>query len=179
MSAPNVLLLDEPTNDLDVQTLTILEDYLDDFPGAVIVVSHDRYFLDRIVEKVFAFDGNGGITQYSGNYSDYRDKINSIEPEIGDKGKNSIDKKPVVQDRPKERPRKLSFKEQREYEQIEAVIAGVEHELSQVVAAINQAGSNFELLQQLTGRQLELEGQLNELLDRWTYLNELVEEFSN
>ncbi|SMC76617.1 ABC-F family ATP-binding cassette domain-containing protein [Sporomusa malonica] len=179
MSAPNILLLDEPTNDLDVQTLTILEDYLDDFPGAVIVVSHDRYFLDRIVDKIFAFEGNGTITQYSGNYSDYQDKINVIESENGDKGKGAIDKKPVVQERPKERPRKLSFKEQREYEQIEAVIAGVEYELAQVATAINTAGSNFELLQQLTGRQQELENQLNELLDRWTYLNELVEELGN
>lgn len=176
MSAPNILLLDEPTNDLDVQTLTILEDYLDDFPGAVIVVSHDRYFLDRIVEKIFAFEGNGRITQYSGNYSDYQGKINVIEPGNDDRGRGAADKKPIAQERPKERPKKLSFKEQREYEQIDEVIAGVEHELTQVAAAINAAGSNFELLQQLTGRQQELEMQLNELLDRWTYLNELVEE---
>ena len=96
-----------------------------------------------------------------------------------DKNKNTADKKIVTQDKPKERLRKLSFKEQREYEQIEEVIAGVEHDLSQVAHAINTAGSNFELLQELTAKQQELEVRLNELLDRWTYLNELVEELDN
>ncbi|MDF2874350.1 MAG: ettA, partial [Sporomusa sp.] len=177
MSAPNVLLLDEPTNDLDIQTLTILEDYLDDFPGAVIAVSHDRYFLDRIVEKVFAFEGQGRITQYPGNYSDYQNRISIVEAEAADKARNTADKRPVAADKPKERPQKLSFKEQREYEQIDAVIAGVEQELVQVAHGLNTAGSNFELLQELTGRQQELEMRLDELLNRWTYLNELVEEF--
>jgi ATP-binding cassette subfamily F protein uup len=179
MSAPNVLLLDEPTNDLDIQTLTILEDYLDDFPGAVIAVSHDRYFLDRIVEKVFAFEGQGRITQYPGNYSDYQNRISIVEAEAADKARNTADKRPVAADKPKERPQKLSFKEQREYEQIDAVIAGVEQELVQVAHGLNTAGSNFELLQELTGRQQELEMRLDELLNRWTYLNELVEEFNN
>ncbi|HWR43021.1 ABC-F family ATP-binding cassette domain-containing protein [Sporomusa sp.] len=179
MSAPNVLLLDEPTNDLDIQTLTILEDYLDDFPGAVIVVSHDRYFLDRIVDKVFAFEGKGKITQYTGNYSDYQDKISVVESDAAEKAKSVADKRPVAADKPKERPNKLSFKEQREYEQIEAIIAGVEQELAQVAEGLNTAGSNFELLQELTGRQQQLEGRLDELLNRWTYLNELVEEFNN
>ncbi|MBP2663505.1 MAG: ettA [Firmicutes bacterium] len=179
MSAPNVLLLDEPTNDLDVQTLGILEDYLEDFPGAVIVVSHDRYFLDRLVEKLFVFEGDGKITQYPGNYSDYQNKVSVQETETADKSKGAADKKPTVQDKPKERPRKLSFKEQREYDQIEEVIASVEQELAQVAAAINTAGSDFTLLQELTNRQQQLESRLDELLDRWTYLNELVAEFSN
>ena len=179
ISAPNVLLLDEPTNDLDVQTLSILEDYLDDFPGAVIVVSHDRYFLDRLVEKLFVFEGQGKITQYPGNYSDYQDKISVQETENADKSKGTADKKPTVQDKPKERPRKLSFKEQREYDQIEEVITGIEQELAQVAAGINTAGSDFELLQQLTDRQQELESRLDELLERWTYLNELVDQFAN
>ncbi|CQR74209.1 COG0488: ATPase components of ABC transporters with duplicated ATPase domains [Sporomusa ovata] len=179
ISAPNVLLLDEPTNDLDVQTLSILEDYLEDFPGAVIVVSHDRYFLDRVVEKLFVFEGQGKITQYPGNYSDYQEKISMQEVEHADRGKAAADKKPAVQDKPKERPRKLSFKEQREYEQIEEVITGVEQELAQVAAGINTAGSDFELLQKLTDRQQELESKLDELLERWTYLNELVDQFAN
>ncbi|WP_371361529.1 Energy-dependent translational throttle protein EttA [Sporomusa rhizae] len=180
MSAPNVLLLDEPTNDLDIQTLSILEDYLEDFPGAVITVSHDRYFLDRLVDKIFAFEGKGSIKQYPGNYTDYQNRISVQEAETpsGDK-KSTADKKPTAQDKPKERPRKLSFNEQREFEQIEDVIAGVEQELVQIASAINTAGSNFELLQDLTVRQQELEGRLSELLDRWTYLNELVEELSN
>lgn len=178
MSAPNVLLLDEPTNDLDIQTLSILEDYLEDFPGAVIVVSHDRYFLDRLVDKIFAFEGKCGINQYPGNYSDYQARVSILEADAlsEDKNKNTSDKKAVSQDKPKERPRKLSFKEQREFEQIDDVIAGVEQELAQVAHAINTAGSNFELLQELTVKQQELEQRLNELLDRWTYLNELVEE---
>lgn len=179
MSAPNVLLLDEPTNDLDVQTLSILEDYLEDFPGAVIVISHDRYFLDRLVDKIFAFEGQGKISQYPGNYSDYQEKISTQEAEQADHRKSEPPKKQVVQDKPKERPRKLSFKEQREYEQIEDVIAGVEQELAQITAAINTAGSDFELLQELTEKQQELETRLDELLDRWTYLNELVAEFDN
>lgn len=179
MSAPNVLLLDEPTNDLDIQTLTILEDYLEDFPGAVIVVSHDRYFLDKLVDKIFAFEGSGHIVQYPGNYSDYQEKMSLQAAQMAEKEKQETQKKqPAMQDKPKERPRKLSFKEQREYEQIEDVIAGVEQELAQVGAAINTAGSNFELLQELTARQQELEERLDELLERWTYLNELVAELA-
>lgn len=181
MSAPNVLLLDEPTNDLDIQTLSILEDYLEEFPGAVITVSHDRYFLDKLADKIFAFEGQGVIKQYPGNYTDYHNRISVIETVTAgaEKTKGAAEKKPVIADKPKERPRKLSFKEQREYEQIEEVIAGVEQELAAVNAAINAAGSNFELLQELTAKQQELDLRLNELLDRWTYLNELVEELSN
>ncbi|WP_425057773.1 Energy-dependent translational throttle protein EttA [Sporomusa carbonis] len=176
MSAPNVLLLDEPTNDLDIQTLTILEDYLDEFPGAVLIVSHDRYFLDRLVDKIFVFEGGGRVRQYTGNYSEYLGKISSSpEPEAGDKAKSSADNKPVAADKPRERPRKLTFKEQREYEQIEDVIAGVEQELQQVTAAIDAAGSNFEVLQELVRMQQELQRRLDELLERWTYLNELAE----
>lgn len=179
MSAPNVLLLDEPTNDLDVQTLSILEDYLEDFPGVVIAVSHDRYFLDRLAEKLFVFEGQGKITQYPGNYSDYQEKAALQDGETTDKGRTTVEKKMAVSDKPKERARKLSFKEQREYESIEEVIAGVELELSQVAAAINTAGSDFELLQQLTTKQQELTTALDELLDRWAYLNELVAELGN
>ena len=179
MSAPNVLLLDEPTNDLDVPTLSILEDYLEDFPGAVITVSHDRYFLDKLADKIFAFEGEGKITQYPGNYSDYQAKISVQENNSLAEVKTIAPKKEPAQDKPKERPRKLSFKEQREYEQIEEVIAGVEAELAGVEAAINTAGSDFELLQELTVKQQELTAKLDELLDRWTYLNELVAEIGS
>lgn len=176
MGAPNVLLLDEPTNDLDIQTLTVLEDYLDDFPGAVITVSHDRYFLDRLADKIFAFEGNGVITQYAGGYSDYQEKRRP--PEVGAAIKASIVKPAKTCDKP-ERPRKFTFKEQREYEQIDDVIAGVEQELQQVADRINAAGSNFELLQELVSVQKGLEQQLDELMERWTYLNELAEEINN
>lgn len=177
MGAPNVLLLDEPTNDLDVQTLTVLEDYLDDFPGAVIAVSHDRYFLDRLADKIFAFEGNGIIKQYNGGYTDYYDNRPAVEANAA-KTKKAEEKKPSGAANKEARPRKLTYKEQREFEQIEDIIAGVEQELSQVTTAINNAGSNFELLQQLTTAQQELEQKLDELLERWTYLNELAEELS-
>lgn len=182
MAAPNVLLLDEPTNDLDIQTLTILEDYLDEFPGAVIIVSHDRYFLDRLVDKVFAFEGNGTINQYVGGYSDYQENRKLAATEASDKAKQSKeqqDKKPASADHEKARQRKFSFKEQREYEQIDNVIAGVESELAAIAAAINSAGSDFSKLEQLISEQQQLEHQLEELLDRWTYLNELAEEINN
>ncbi|BBB89955.1 MAG TPA: ABC-F family ATP-binding cassette domain-containing protein [Methylomusa anaerophila] len=176
MSAPNVLLLDEPTNDLDVQTLTILEDYLDGFPGAVIIVSHDRYFLDRLVEKIFAFEGNGLIKQYAGGYSDYQEHIKSTPAAAGSKPEKPENNKPADAYRAKERPRKFTFKEQKEFEQIEDVITGVEQELQAVAAKINAAGNDFVLLQELTDEQRQLECKLDELLERWTYLNELAED---
>lgn len=179
IGAPNVLLLDEPTNDLDIQTLTILEDYLDEFPGAVIVVSHDRYFLDRVVEKVFAFENDGMIKQYVGGYSDYQ---HTLALECGGEQHNSekaLSGEPSQIERPKERSRKFTFKEQKEFEEIEAVIASVENELEIVSNRINSTGSNFTLLQELTELQQQLEKKLADLFDRWTYLNELAEEIEN
>ncbi|AIF50007.1 ABC-F family ATP-binding cassette domain-containing protein [Pelosinus sp. UFO1] len=178
MGAPNVLLLDEPTNDLDIQTLTILEDYLDEFPGAVIVVSHDRYFLDRVVEKLFAFEEDGSIKQYVGGYSDYQEALASKGISEGNKEKETV-AHPSQVEKPKERSRKFTFKEQKEYEEIDAVIASVEKEIQIVGTRINGAGSNFVLLQELTDLQQELEQKLAELFDRWTYLNELAEEIEN
>ena len=175
IAAPNVLLLDEPTNDLDIQTLTILEDYLDDFPGAVIVVSHDRYFLDRVVEKVFAFASDGSIKQYVGGYSDYSQVIASELAMDSQQGKN-VEVKESQGEKIKERVRKFTFKEEKEYAEIDAVIASVESELQVIGARINTCGSDFSLLQELTGLQEQLEGKLEELLERWTYLNELAEE---
>lgn len=175
MGAPNVLLLDEPTNDLDVQTLTILEDYLDDFPGAVIVVSHDRYFLDRVVDKIFAFSEDGELTQYAGGYTDYLEKCRMNDAAVLFKSKKNVAKKPLTPD-VSQTPRKFTFREQREYEEIESVIAGVEGELQLVSSQVNSAGSDFVLLQQLTVAQNELEKKLDELMGRWTYLNELDEE---
>lgn len=171
MSAPNVLLLDEPTNDLDIQTLTILEDYLDHFAGAVITVSHDRYFLDRVVDKLFVFTGKGRITQIPGGYSDYLAVKKPEEVPVV-----AVEKKKSPYEKPKEQPRKFTFKEQREFEQIDETIAGVEQALQHVSSAINSAGSNFELLEQLIKQQQELERSLEELLNRWTYLNEIAEE---
>jgi len=142
MSAPNILLLDEPTNDLDIQTLGILEDYLDDFPGAVVAVSHDRYFLDRVAEKIFAFEGGGAIRQYPGGYSDYLKNKPPQEATVEQKVRPGGDKKPAAPAEAK-RPRKFTFKEQREYEQIDAVIAATEKQLQELGAAIYAAGSDF------------------------------------
>jgi ABC transport system ATP-binding/permease protein len=175
MSAPNVLLLDEPTNDLDVQTLTVLEDYLDDFPGAVVVVSHDRYFLDRVVEKVFAFEGDGAVVQYPGGYTDYQEKRLTVETVARGKEKTNDGKREAPSTSVRA-IRKFTFNEQREFDGIDAVIAGVEEKLQTVAARINAAGTDFTLLQELTGTQTALEQQLEELLERWTYLNELAEE---
>jgi ATP-binding cassette subfamily F protein uup len=179
MGSPNVLLLDEPTNDLDIQTLTILEDYLDEFPGAVIVVSHDRYFLDRVVEKVFAFENDGTIKQYVGGYSDYQNTLALAANEEKHNPEKETGIEPSQIEKPKERSRKFTFKEQKEYEEIDAVINGVENEIQIVSNRINHTGSNFTLLQELTELQQQLEKKLADLYDRWTYLNELAEEIEN
>lgn len=176
MEAPNVLLLDEPTNDLDIETLTILEDYLDNFPGAVIVVSHDRYFLDRTVEKIFAFEDGGVITQYPGNYTDYKEYEALRKVEKDEKREKVQEKKPEVEAPKKEKPLKFSYKEQKEFDEIDGVISGVEEELQLVGDKINNAGSDFVLLQELVEKQRELEDRLEKLMDRWMYLNELSEE---
>lgn len=181
MECPNVLLLDEPTNDLDIETLTILEDYLEDFQGAVIAVSHDRYFLDRTAEKIFAFEGNGNIGQYTGNYTDF--KNNSNVDKLMDKGNKSENKgsngaSKGNERRNKEKPLKFSFKEQREYNEIDNVIAELESKIEETEVKINEATADYVLLQQLVAEKEELEKQLEEKMDRWVYLNELADKIS-
>jgi ATP-binding cassette subfamily F protein uup len=185
MGAPNVLLLDEPTNDLDIQTLTILEDYLDDFPGAVITVSHDRYFLDRVVDKILAFTEESQIAKYLGNYSEYMEMTRSGPDEAEPGGAKSGTKlrpdkagneQSIASGQSKNRPLKFTYKEQKEYEEIDNVIAGVEQELQELTEKINQAGSDFVLLQELVSQQQDMEKRLDELMERWTYLNELAEQ---
>jgi ATP-binding cassette subfamily F protein uup len=181
MEAPNVLLLDEPTNDLDIETLTILEDYLEDFPGAVISVSHDRYFLDRMAEKIFLFEGEGKIKQYTGNYSEFRE-VNAAELEANsrtvDKGKETVNKNSELVDKNKEKPLKFSFKEQKEYEEIDTVVAKLESKIEETEEKINKTSSDYTLLQQLIADKQELEGQLEEKMERWVYLNELAEKIA-
>lgn len=182
MGAPNVLFLDEPTNDLDIQTLRVLEEYLADFPGAVMSVSHDRYFLDRVAEKIFVFEGQGKIHTYVGNYSDYQEQSAKEErtnsPEIQPDRRDN----PPVEDskhRPqKERPLKMTFKEQREFEQIDDLIAQKEEELAKVNQAMNGAGSDYSKLNELASQQQTLEHTLEELMERWTVLNELAEQIA-
>ncbi len=188
MSAPNVILLDEPTNDLDIQTLTILEDYLDEFPGAVIAVSHDRYFLDRTAERIFSLQDSGVITQFIGNYSEYLEftqeqltckRVDLVKSPLGNaKLPQSATPDKGISTGQKEKPLKFSFKEQREYEQIDSIIAETEKDLLGVKARINLAGSNYTLLQELVEEQEKLEQKLELLIERWTYLNELAEAIS-
>jgi len=180
MGAPNVLLLDEPTNDLDIETLTILEDYIDDFSGAVVAVSHDRYFLDRITEKIFVFEGSGIIKQYTGNYSEYHNTFKDLPKEnTVDKEKAAQNKKDNSTERKNDRPLKFTFKEQREYEQIDGIIEDMENQLKEVAQKIIGGGSDYELLQKLTLKQQELEAQQELLMERWAYLNELAEKIEN
>lgn len=174
MGAPNILLLDEPGNDLDIDTLTILEDYLDDFPGAVVAVSHDRYFLDRICERILSMDGEGVITEYPGNYSDYL--IYSAE-RTGNSPTNrdSVREKPASRSTDKSKPLKFSFKEQKEFAEIDDRVAEAEEELRIIDALIEGAASDYQALEQLLPRREAAVKLLEELLERWTYLNELAE----
>jgi len=173
MEAPNVLLLDEPTNDLDITTLTILEDYLDDFPGVVFVVSHDRYFLDRTVEKVVAFEDNGQILTHVGNYTDYVEyKEKHIRQETPVK---QITKSEPTPTRTVERQLKMSYKEQREYEQIEDWISEAETELEQIALQMDEHASSSDKLLELSEKQAEVEAKLEQLMDRWAELSELAE----
>lgn len=173
MGSPNILLLDEPTNDLDIQTLGVLEDYLQDFPGVVIAVSHDRYFLDRMAEKIIAFQENGDIHCTVGNYSYYleeRQRLASPKAVLAKKPSPTISGS-------RERQNKLSYMEQRELDGIEGVIAAVEDELVTVKQQIVEAGSDYQSLQALVANQEQLERKLEELLERWAYLNELEETY--
>lgn len=185
MEAPNVLLLDEPTNDLDIETLTILEDYLDNFQGAVIASSHDRYFLDRVAEKIFVFEGNGRVEQYTGNYTYFKDnyadqsKDNRTVVDNVDKDKaKPVDKSDFStgeQQKKSKRPLKFSFKEQKEYEEIDGIILELEEKLDELEKGIEEAASDYTLLQQLIIQKGEAEKQLEEKMERWVYLNELAE----
>ncbi|WP_055665365.1 ABC-F family ATP-binding cassette domain-containing protein [Desnuesiella massiliensis] len=180
MSEPNILLLDEPTNDLDIQTLTILEDYLDSFEGAIIAVSHDRYFLDRICNKIFSYEGNGKIKQYNGNYEDYIESLKAMEQSASEDSKKNKEKpikEQAVESKAdkKEKPIKFTFKEQKEFEEIDGVIEALENKISEIGIKIEGAASDFLLLQELLKEKEELEKALEEKYDRWTYLNELAE----
>jgi ATP-binding cassette subfamily F protein uup len=169
MTAPNILLLDEPTNDLDILTLTILEDYLQGFDGAVLAVSHDRYFLDKLASELLVFrDGN--CKRYNGNYSDNLEAATAGTPSAQ---KTAKPKKERV--RPAQTKLKFSFKEQREYEHIDEEIAGLEAEIAETDLAIQASGTDYVRLQELTDRRTELESTLDEKMERWVYLNDLAE----
>ena len=174
-AAPNVLLLDEPTNDLDIQTLTILEDYLETFPGAVIAVSNDRYFLDKTVRRIFEVGESGAVTEYVGNYTDYLDARKAEE-----KREKTVS---APAEKRRERPSgskklKFSYKEQREYENIDGEIAALEEQLAQIRTEQEAKASDYVALQALQSRESELEAALEEKMERWVYLNDLAEQIA-
>ena len=207
MDAPNVLLLDEPTNDLDIRTLTILEDYLDSFQGIVITVSHDRYFLDRMVRRIFAFEGDGNVVQYEGGFTDYQAAYLMKHPELlggngagraggsrsgsgnsgagsaaGDTGADGADgtatKKSSQDGRAHQKKLKFSFKEQREWDTIEDEIAKLEADLEALDGQIAESATNYGKLNQLMTEKAEKEALLEEKMDRWMYLQELAEKIA-
>lgn len=170
MAAPNILLLDEPTNDLDIETLTILEDYLQSFPGAVIAVSHDRYFLDKTVNTIFEVTGSGEINRFTGGYSDYAEAVKDREAPV------KIKKEKPRQQPPERQTRlKFSFKEQREFETIDDTIAETEGRLDELKRDIELNGADYVKLSELMEEKQQVESELERLMDRWMYLNELNE----
>ena len=182
MGAPNVLLLDEPTNDLDTDTLTVLEEYLESFAGAVVTVSHDRYFLDKVVDTIFEFRENGEIRQYTGGYSDYLEKR---EPETGNTDAvPSVKVEKAKSDEPTRSPSKaakprFTFAEQREFGTIDADIAALEDQLRQAEGDIERYASDYEKLMPMLAEKGRLEAALAEKMNRWVYLNELAERIAN
>lgn len=175
MTAPNILLLDEPTNDLDIATLTILEDYLSNFSGAVIAISHDRYFLDKMADEIWELDGNGTVNRYNGNYSDYLEKIQQ-NVNMAEKPKKQTEKKERTFNG--KRKLKFSFKEQREFETIDNDIAELEQQIADTENEISKCSSDYVKLQELSEKKEILENQLAEKMDRWVYLNDLAEKIA-
>jgi ATP-binding cassette subfamily F protein uup len=174
MGYPNLLLLDEPTNDLDIETLTILEDYLQNFTGAVVAVSHDRYFLDKIVNKIFAFEGGGKISQYTSNYSYFRQMQKEKQSKLSKTGDRKAPVKKVhLQGR--EKKLKFTYKEQLEFSKIDDIIENLENVISKKEHEIEEASSDYILLEKLTAEKNELDKKLDKEINRWTYLNELNE----
>lgn len=179
MEAPNVLVLDEPTNDLDIQTLTILEDYLDHFEGIVIAVSHDRYFLDRVVRRIFAFE-HGTIRQYEGGYTDYQAKKQEDEAPAGSTntgaGQAQTNLKAIKN---RQEKLKFSYKEQKEYDTIEDEIAALEEKLETLDEEMGSNASDFVKLNEITIEKERIEQLLEEKMERWMYLQELAEKIAN
>ena len=175
MSAPNVLLLDEPTNDLDIDTLTILEEYLTTFPGVVLAVSHDRYFLDKMADSIFEVKGDGRVQIYSGNYADYLDKR---DEESASKESRPAADKPAQQKPRQETKRKFTYGEQREYASIEGELAELEEKIAALDGQMAASATDYVKLQELMEQKSALEQKLEERTERWLYLEELAEQIA-
>ena len=183
MEAPNVLILDEPTNDLDIETMTILEDYLDSFDGIVITVSHDRYFLDRVVRRIFSFEENGVIDQYEGGYTDYINRKKEkglleenalLKTKSSSAGKSDSDKTEKEEYKIRNKKLKFSYNEKREYETIEDDIAKIEEKIEKLDGEIVKNATNSVKLRELMESKEETETLLMEKMDRWEYLEDLA-----
>lgn len=181
MDAPNVLILDEPTNDLDIPTLTILEEYLDSFLGIVITVSHDRYFLDNIADRIFAFEADGKLVQYEGGYTDYLEakerKNGTVVRESEESAKKKADRKNWKKDAPEKL--KFTYKEQKEYETIDDEIASLEQKIEELDEQMMQYATNSAKLSEITEQKEAAEAALEEKMERWVYLNDLAERIEN
>ena len=179
MEAPNILILDEPTNDLDIQTLTILEEYLSTFPGIVVTVSHDRYFLDKIATRIFAFEGDGHIQQYEGNFSDYKEARAQGEESLVDQkesNKETSQAASVATWKQKSNKLKFTYKEQKEYEGIDCEIEGLEQRLEELDTQIEKSATDYEKLKDLMEEKEKLAKELDHKMERWVYLNDLAEQ---
>ena len=186
--APNIILLDEPTNDFDIQTLSILEDYLEEFPGAVAVVSHDRFFLDRVAKRIFSFEASGKVREYVGNYSDYAEKrdanlaeekkaydVKRFNVEKNTKASSRLQVSNITKAEGKDKPIKLSYNEQREFEQIDDKISEIENNINKIKVKIAEASSDFTALSDSLAKLADAELELQNAMERWVYLTELNE----
>lgn len=178
-TAPNVLLFDEISNDLDIPTITILEDYINSFQGIVIVVSHDRYFLDNVVDRIFSFEEEGKLRQYEGGYTDYLEKRSEEECKKEDTSKGK-EKSSGGKDWKKRTPKlKFSFQEKREFESIDDDIAKLEEKIEKLDHKMMENATNSAKLSELLKEKNELENALDEKMERWVYLNDLAEKIEN
>lgn len=178
MEAPNVLILDEPSNDIDIPTLTILEDYLDSFSGIVVAVSHDRYFLDNMADRIFAFEGEGHLVQYEGGYTDYLEARERKMADMPEEESSLIKKdKSSKNDWKQNRKEKLkfTFKEQREFETIDEDIEKLEEQIASLEEEMMKNATNSGKLREIVEEKEEAEKALEEKMDRWVYLNDLAE----
>ena len=175
MSAPNILFLDEPTNDLDIDTLTVLEEYLESFPGAVLAVSHDRYFLDKMAQSIFEVEEDGRVSRYEGNYTAYAEK-RAQRREQEKRAQKPAPRQPAERGE-RARPAKLkfTFKEQKEYEEIDGRIAELEERLQACAREMSAAASDYVRLQELEEEKNRLSAALEEAEERWLYLQDLAE----
>ena len=174
MEAPNILFLDEPTNDLDIETLMILEDYLDHFQGAVVAVSHDRYFLDKTMGRIFAFLGNGRIKQYEGGYTDFRNAYLKEQPV--ESQSVSVKKEVPAERKAEKKLLKMSYKDQREYDSIGEEIAALEDKIAALESEMAACTTDYMRLQELSDEKTATEEKLEERMERWMELSELAEE---